>query len=122
MKPPAKLTALFRVPVLTRTRLLLALVIAVLADGLQLLLNAAGWFGLDQAIDVAAMVATMWLLGFHVLLLPTFLLELVPVLEDLPTWTACVTAVIILRQREAKLPAAPPEPASRAPTKPVIDI
>jgi hypothetical protein len=50
------------------------------------------------------MVLTSWLIGFHWLLLPTFVLELVPVLEDLPTWTACTIAVIVLRksgQRDA---------------------
>jgi len=45
------------------------------------------------------MVLTSWLIGFHWLLLPTFVLELVPVLEDLPTWTACTIAVIALRKR-----------------------
>ncbi len=45
------------------------------------------------------MVLTMWALGFHWLLLPTFALELVPALDDLPTWTACVIAVIALRKR-----------------------
>ena len=46
------------------------------------------------------------MIGFHWLLLPTFVLELVPVLEDLPTWTACVIAVIALRKREQKTPPA----------------
>jgi hypothetical protein len=44
-------------------------------------------------------------------------IELVPVLEDLPTWTACVIAVIVLRRREQRH--APP-PAS--PEKPAIEI
>jgi hypothetical protein len=48
--------------------------------------------------------------------LPTFVVELVPVLEDLPTWTACVAAVIALRKREQNLP--PPAP----PAKPTIEI
>ena len=77
---------------------------AVFADGLQLLLGPLGWVFGDQAIDCIAMVLTSWLIGFHWLLLPTFVLELVPVLEDLPTWTACTIAVIVLRksgQRDA---------------------
>jgi hypothetical protein len=43
--------------------------------------------------------------------------ELVPVLDDLPTWTACTAAVIALRKREQNNnpPPAPPD-------KPVIDI
>jgi len=95
-----------RVPLLTRRRMILALAVAVGADGLQLILGPLGWAFVDQAIDGAAMLLTMGILGFHVLLLPTFVVELVPVIEDLPTWTACVAAVIALRKREQR--AAPP--------------
>jgi hypothetical protein len=96
----------FPAPPLQRKRIVLALAVAICADSLQLLLNGLGWAGPDQAIDVVAMALTMWILGFHVLLLPTFALELIPVVEDLPTWTACVLAVIALRKREQK--ATPP--------------
>ena len=75
---------------------------AVFADGLQLLLGPLGWVFGDQAIDCVAMVLTSWAIGFHILLLPTFVIELVPVLEDLPTWTACTIAVIALRRREQR--------------------
>ena len=94
-----KLNYLFHVPPLTRGRMFAALAVAVGADGLQLLLGPLGWVFLDQAIDLVAMLLTMWLLGFHILLLPTFLLELVPLVDDLPTWTACAAAVIALRKR-----------------------
>lgn len=94
-----KLTRITRPPYLTRGRIIFALAAAVVADGLQFLTGPLGWVGLDQVIDVIAMVLTMWALGFHWLLLPTFALELVPVLDDLPTWTACVIAVIALRKR-----------------------
>ncbi len=80
--------------------MLLVLAVAVVADGLQILLGPLGWAGLDQAIDLVAMLVTMRLIGFHLLLLPTFFIELIPVIEDLPTWTACVAAVIALRRRE----------------------
>jgi len=100
MKLPEKLRAAFRPPpVITRTRMFIVLTVAVLADGLQLLLGPLGWTFADQFIDVAAMLLTMWLLGFHFLLLPTFVLEFIPLVEDLPTWTACVVAVIFLRRR-----------------------
>ncbi len=79
--------------------MLLALAVAVVADGLQLSLGPLGWAGIDQTIDFVAMIVTMWILGFHLLLLPTFFVELIPVIEDLPTWTACVAAVIALRKR-----------------------
>jgi hypothetical protein len=98
MKLQDKLNRLLRVPRLTPLRIVLALAIAVVADGLQFL------FGLlpivDQAIDVVGMVLTSWVIGFHWLLLPTFVVKLVPFLDELPTWTACVVAVVALRKRE----------------------
>ena len=103
----------FRVPALTCARITLALTVAVAADGTQILLGPLGWVFIDQAIDVVAMLLTMWILGFHLLLLPTFVVELVPVADMLPTWTGCVIAVIALRKRE------PPTPP---PAKPTIEI
>lgn len=93
------LEALLR-PKFTRGRLLAALAVAVVADGLQLLLGPVGWAGIDDLIDVAAMALTTLALGFHVLFLPTFVLELVPVAGMLPTWTGCVLAVGFLRRKE----------------------
>ena len=114
-----RFNSLFHVPVLTRLRIALAIVVAAAADGVQLLLADVGWFGLDQAIDCVAMVVISWLIGFHILFLPTFVVELVPLVEDLPTWTACTAAVIVLRKREQRQPPPPPSPP---PDKPVIDI
>jgi hypothetical protein len=105
---------------LSRLRIFLALAVAIGADGLQLLLNAVGWLGPDQFIDCVAMVLTMWLLGFHVLLLPTFAIELIPLVDDFPTWTACVIAVVALRKRAEKLATAPPPPIPSE--KPPIDV
>jgi hypothetical protein len=99
MKLPENLNRLLRVPRLTGWRIVLALAIAVIADGLQFLLGPFGWVFGDQVVDVVTMILTSWVIGFHWLLLPTFALELVPVLDELPTWTACVIAVIILRKR-----------------------
>jgi len=107
MKFTEQLTALFRAPKLTRTRIALALTVAVTADGLQFLLGPVGWAFPDQAIDLLAMLLTAWAIGFHLLLLPTFLAELFPVVDMLPTWTACVIAVVALRKREERL--APPQ-------------
>jgi hypothetical protein len=118
MNVTERLNSLFRVPQLTRTRMILAMTIAVAADGLQLLLGPFGWAFFDQAIDCVAMVLINRIIGFHVLLLPTFALELVPLLDDLPTWTACAAAVIVLRKREQNRTPPPGSPAD----KPVIDI
>jgi hypothetical protein len=89
---------------LTRKRMFVALTVAVVADGLQILLLPFAWTFAESAVDVVAMALTVRLLGFHILLLPTFAVELVPVLDTLPTWTACVFAVIALRKREQRLP------------------
>jgi hypothetical protein len=133
MKLLEKSKNVFRAPRLTLLRACLALVVAVGADGLQLLTNVTGWFGLDQAIDVVAMIITSWLIGFHILLLPTFVLELIPAIDDLPTWTACTIAVIFLRHRQQRAMPAPPiqsirpiSPGSPGPPpppgKPTIEI
>jgi hypothetical protein len=119
MNLPEKLAPLLRAPPLTRQRMFLALAVAVAADGLQILLLPLAWTFAESAIDVVAMVLTVRILGFHLLLLPTFVVELIPVVDMLPTWTACVAAVIALRKREQR-PPRPPPPA--APDKPVIDI
>ena len=118
-----KLNTLFGVPRLTSLRMALALGVAVAADGLQLLLGAFGWLGFDQAIDCVAMILIAKIIGFHILLLPTFIVELVPLIEDLPTWTACTAAVIVLRKREqSHPPQPPPPPPTTGPDKPIIDI
>jgi hypothetical protein len=102
---------LFRTAQLTRTRIVIAFAVALVADGLQFLLNGVGWLGPDQVIDVMAMLLTCGLLGVHWLLLPTFALEFVPLADELPTWTACVAAVIVLRKREQRRPLPPEKPA-----------
>ena len=98
MPPPETKTGWFRIPVLTPQRMWTALAIAVCADAVQFLTGPFGWLGLDAGIDVVAMLATAWLLGFHWLLLPTFAVEFIPLAGMLPTWTACVGAVIALRK------------------------
>jgi hypothetical protein len=100
MKAPQKLNRMFRAPKLTRTRIILAVAVAITADGLQFFLGPLGWAIVDQAIDVMALLLTAWAIGFHLLLLPTFVVEIIPVVDMLPTWTACVVAVIALRKRE----------------------
>jgi len=112
---------MLRVPRLTRLRMALALAVALLADGLQWLLNFFGWLGADQVIDVAAMVLTSWLIGFHWLLLPTFVVEFIPVADELPTWTACVVAVIALRRHGPSTPPKAPEAPGSVDSPPKAD-
>jgi hypothetical protein len=98
---------------LTRHSARLAYTIAATTDVLQFALGPLGWVGADEVLDVVAMVLLWRILGFHPLLLPTFVVELLPVTDLLPTWTGCVALVIALRRREqdaghARTPAHPP--------------
>jgi hypothetical protein len=102
----SKLNNLFRPARLSRGRMVFALFVAVVADGLQIPLQVPPF---PEIIDVVAMVFTTALIGFHVLLLPTFAIEFIPIASALPTWTGCVLAVIALRRRtERQQPSSPP--------------
>ena len=89
-------------PKLTPARMGAAFAVAIVSDAVQLLLGPIGWFWPDQVIDVLATIATTLLIGFHPLLLPTFILELVPLVGMVPTWTGCVAAVVALRRRQQR--------------------
>jgi hypothetical protein len=84
-----------------------AFAVAVSADAAQLLLGPLGWSFADEVLDLAAMVLTIWLLGFHLLLLPTFAIEILPVVDMLPTWTGCVGLVVARRRRQARTKSGP---------------
>jgi hypothetical protein len=47
----------------------------------------------NDGLDVVVGIVLMWLLGFHWLLLPAFVAELVPAVDMAPTWTATVLIV-----------------------------
>jgi hypothetical protein len=74
----------------------------VIADSLQFIFGPLPF--IDQAIDLIAFVLTARAIGFHLLLLPTFVVKFIPVVDMLPTWTACVIFVIALRKREQASP------------------
>lgn len=86
-------------PVLTGRRVWFAFTVAVMTDAIQLSLLNFGWLFADQVLDVIAFVLITVSLGFHILLLPTFVIEFLPVTDMLPTWTGCTAAVILLRKR-----------------------
>jgi hypothetical protein len=96
-------------PQLTPGRVRLAYAVAVTTDILQFVLGPFGWVGADEILDVAASALIWRVLGFHPLLLPTFLIELLPVTDMLPTWTACVALVVGLRRRQQIGPPPPGE-------------
>lgn len=110
-----KLNGRFTAPKMTRTRIVLAVVVALVADALQLPTQAVPLA--PEVIDVIAMGLTVGLLGFHLLLLPTFLVEFIPLVDMLPTWTGCVIAVIALRKRDqgSDQPVIDVDPAPPAP-------
>jgi hypothetical protein len=90
---------LLRVPPLRPWRIGAAFAVAIVVDTAQLLLGPLGWTLADEGLDLLAMALTIWLLGFHILLLPTFLVEILPVVDMLPTWTGCVGLVVARRRR-----------------------
>ena len=98
----------FAGPPLTKRRIWFAFAVGVIVDGLQLAFGPLGWLALDEMLDVAAMILTSAALGFHMLLLPTFVLELFPVADMLPTWTGCTAAVVMLRKRAQSRTSSPP--------------
>jgi hypothetical protein len=87
--------------VLTSSRIRAAYTIAIATDLVQFGLGPFGWTFADEILDVVALIATTKLLGFHPLLLPTFLLELLPVIDVLPTWTGCVALVVAMRKKQS---------------------
>jgi hypothetical protein len=95
-----KLNRRMTAPKLTRGRIAAAMTIAFVADLLQIVLLPVAWTFVQSGIDVVAMLLVMGAIGFHLLLLPTFIIEFMPGVDILPTWTACVIAVIALRKRE----------------------
>jgi len=84
----------------TRANVRLAYAVAVTVDVAQFLLGPFGWSGFDEILDAIGMVVITRLIGFHPLLLPTFLLEFVPFTDMLPTWTGCVALVVRARKRQ----------------------
>jgi hypothetical protein len=108
-------------PKLTRPRIILAFAIAILADLIQFPITAAeatGAFSIpgefaDFVVDCVVMGATTTLLGFHWVLLPSLFVEVIPGLDLLPTWTACVAYVVWQRKKEQAQP---------LPLRPIADV
>lgn len=75
-------------------RIVAARIIAVTADALQLGLFpffAQGAISpASDAVDLVVAALLLWLLGWHVAFLPSFIVELIPMADLFPTWTAAV--------------------------------
>jgi hypothetical protein len=99
---------MFQARILTRRRIWAAYGFAVVADAAQWVLGPLGFAAPDELIDIVAGGAIWWALGFHPLLLPTFVLEFVPFADLLPTWTGCVAVVVAIRKRQGNVEPPPP--------------
>ena len=113
----ARLLSPASVPALTTIRIRSAYAVAVATDVLQFVVGPLGFFGADEMLDVIAAGATWRLLGFHPLLLPTFIIEFLPIADMLPSWTGCVALVVAARKaRQGGVDPPPPGPGQ------VIDV
>jgi len=91
-------------------RVRLARAIAISADFLQIVAfplflpgAASPW---NDALDLAVAAALTLLLGWHWAFLPSFIAEIVPGLDLVPTWTAA--AFFVTRRRGPASPSPPP--------------
>lgn len=120
----------FRVRPVSRLRAAMAILLAAGLDAAQVAMGPLGWAFADEVLDVLGLVVFSVTLGFHPLLLPTFVIEIIPVVDMLPTWTACVGAVLLLRGRSKvetsdTVTTKEPDASARKPTEPqgpVIDV
>jgi hypothetical protein len=103
-----EILAVMTKPILTKKRIVIAYTIAIIADliefpisALELTVIAApvAMF-MSLTLDVFVFGIMTFLLGFHWLLLPSFLVEVVPGLDMLPTWVGCVWFVVRQRKKE----------------------
>lgn len=95
-----------------------AWMVAIGVDALQIVFSplfAPGFASpFDATLDVAAALLLTRALGWHWAFVPTFLAELIPGVDMIPTWTAAVWFVTRQRTRVAKGEGEilPPDPAS----------
>src|SRR5712692_3602069 len=68
--------------------------LAIAADFLQIVVFPVFAPGaasvINDALDIAVALSMLFLIGWHWALLPTFVAELVPFFDLVPTWTAAV--------------------------------
>lgn len=95
---------------LTPEKIKQAYIIAIVADMIQLPVFIAMLTGIltvpSEALDITLDIATMLLIsravGFHWALLPCFVLEALPGVGLIPTWTACTALVIAYRKKQLR--------------------
>lgn len=103
--------ALIPKPPISRRQKRMALAVAGFVDFIQIavfpLFFEGGISPFDDALDIAAAVALMAICGFKWQFVLAFVLELVPFVDILPTWTAVVLLLpaydeLIVEQVEAE--------------------
>jgi len=81
-------------PLLTRRRIVLARTLGVVVDLVQITFLPAFFPGAaspaSTVIDVLTAGAMIGLIGWHWAFVPTFAIELLPIADLAPTWTAAV--------------------------------
>ncbi|HEX4961112.1 MAG TPA: hypothetical protein VF173_09775 [Thermoanaerobaculia bacterium] len=86
--------------------------IAILADLIQIGGFTIFWPGAasiaDDVLDVVVGAALTWLVGWHWSFLPSFVIELVPGMDLIPSWTAAVL-LATRGQGKAELEQEPPK-------------
>jgi len=90
-------------------RILIARVIAVAVDLAQFALLPAELTPLNNVVDVLTGLAMLVMVGWHWAFLPTFLAELVPFVDLVPSWTLAVMFAT-RGQKAPEPPGAPPPP------------
>ncbi len=88
----------------SKWRVWLAWAIAVGADALQLggfaVFSEGALLPFDAALDFAVAIALTVLIGWHIVFIPTILIEALPFADLAPTWTLAV--LIATRGKNAK--------------------
>ena len=108
--------------VATAGRIRAARAIAMLADLAQIVVfpgfSQGGLSPANDALDVGVAIALSWLLGWHWVFLPSFLSELIPIWDLVPTWTAAVWYVTSGALPPAEGPPGPPSARVEPPSPP----
>jgi len=94
----------------TRTRLALALVVALVSDGLSVWIELVP--PLQIGVDLLTAALLFVVLGFHWPLLPALVVEAIPGLSLFPTWTLVVGGLAALGPSAQRPPAEPPDDES----------
>lgn len=95
-------------PLTREQRVVVARTLAVVADAVQLglwpMFVPGAWSALNDALDVVVGAALVLLVGWHWSFVPSFVAELVPMVDLVPSWTA---AVLLATRGTGPAPAAP---------------